>query len=42
VHNEWGRLGMVALLGAISFLIGRVVLSVVLRRMRGNGELATA
>jgi ABC-2 type transport system permease protein len=42
VHNEWGRLGMVVLLGAVSFLIGRVVLSFVLRRMRGNGELATA
>jgi ABC-2 type transport system permease protein len=42
VHNEWARLGMVVLLGAISFLIGRLVLSRVLRRMRGSGELATA
>ena len=42
VHNEWGRLGMVVLLGAVSFLVGRVVLSWVLRRMRGSGELATA
>lgn len=42
VHDEWGRLGMVVLLGAASFGLGRAVLRLVLRRMRGNGELATA
>jgi ABC-2 type transport system permease protein len=42
IHNEWGRLGMVLLLGALSFLLGRVVLHYVLRRMRASGELATA
>ncbi len=41
VDSFWGRLGMVVLLGAISFLVGRAVLSVVLRRMRVTGELAT-
>ena len=41
VENFWGRLGMVVLLGAVSFLIGRAVLTVVLRRMRITGELAT-
>lgn len=42
VHDLWGRIGMVVLLGTISFLIGRAVLSFVLRRMRASGELATA
>jgi ABC-2 type transport system permease protein len=42
IHNEWGRLGMVLLLGALSFLLGRIVLVYVLRRMRTTGELATA
>ena len=42
VHNEWGRLGIVLLLGALSFLLGRIVLVYVLRRMRTTGELATA
>jgi ABC-2 type transport system permease protein len=42
VHDFWGRLGMVLLLGAVSFAIGRGVLHLVLRRMRITGELATA
>jgi len=42
VHDFWPRLGMVLLLGACSFLIGRAVLFYVLRRMRMNGELAMA
>ena len=42
IHDEWGRLGMVLLLGGLSFVLGRAVLHHVLRRMRGSGELATA
>jgi ABC-2 type transport system permease protein len=42
VHDFWGRIGMVVLLGAISFVVGRGVLGLVLRRMRVTGELATA
>ena len=42
IHNEWGRLGMVVLLGTLSFALGRLVLHHVLRRMRVSGELATA
>ena len=42
VHNLWPRLGMVLLLGSVSFLIGRGILALVLRRMQHNGELATA
>jgi ABC-2 type transport system permease protein len=42
VDDFWGRLAVVILLGAISFAIGRALLSYVLRRMRVNGELATA
>ena len=42
IHDEWGRLGMVLLLGAVSFLVGRFVLSYVLHKMRSSGELATA
>ncbi len=42
VDDFWGRLGMVLVLGAITFAIGRVVLFHVLRRMRAKGELATA
>jgi ABC-2 type transport system permease protein len=42
VHDFWGRVGMVVLLGAISFVVGRGVLGLVLRRMRVTGELATA
>jgi ABC-2 type transport system permease protein len=41
IGDFWGRLGMVALLGLVSFAIGRAVLAVVLRRMRVTGELAT-
>jgi ABC-2 type transport system permease protein len=41
IHNEWGRLGMVLLIGTISFGVGRLVLHHVLRRMRVTGELAT-
>jgi ABC-2 type transport system permease protein len=41
IHDEWGRLGMVLLLGTLSFAFGRFVLSRVLRRMRTTGELAT-
>jgi ABC-2 type transport system permease protein len=42
VHHLWGRLGIVVLLGGISFAIGAAVLAWVLRRMRTTGELATA
>jgi ABC-2 type transport system permease protein len=42
IDDFWGRLGMVLLLGCISFAIGRAVLALVLRRMRITGELATA
>jgi ABC-2 type transport system permease protein len=40
VDEFWARLGMVLLLGAISFVIGRAVLFHVLYRMRAKGELA--
>jgi ABC-2 type transport system permease protein len=39
IDNFWGRLGMIMLLGAISFAVGRAVLNLVLRRMRVTGEL---
>jgi ABC-2 type transport system permease protein len=42
VDDFWLRLGIVLLLGAITFAIGRAVLFYVLRRMRAKGELATA
>lgn len=42
VEDFWPRLGMVLLLGAISFATGRVILYYVLQRMRGNGELSLA
>ena len=42
IADFWGRLGMVVLLGAVSFAVGRGVLQLVLRRMRVTGELATA
>ena len=42
IHDFWGRLGMVVLLGTVSFAIGRAVLALVFRRMRVTGELATA
>jgi ABC-2 type transport system permease protein len=41
IGDFWGRLGMVVLLGLVSFAIGRTVLALVLRRMRVTGELAT-
>lgn len=41
IHDEWGRLGMVLLLGAAGLTLGRGVLFYVLRRMRATGELAT-
>ena len=40
--DYWPRLGRIVLLGAITFAIGRVVLHLVLRRMRANGELSVA
>lgn len=42
VDDFWIRLGMVIALGTISFAIGRLLLSYILRRMRGSGELAVA
>ena len=42
IDQFWTRLGMVFLLGAISFAFGRAMLAVVLRRMRVTGELAAA
>lgn len=40
IDDLWQRLGMVVLLGALGFLIGRAILFRVLRRMRAKGELA--
>lgn len=42
VDDLWRRLGIVVLLGAISFAIGRALLFHVMRRMRAKGELAAA
>ncbi len=42
IDDLWQRLGMVVLLGAISFLIGRAILFHVMQRMRAKGELAAA
>jgi ABC-2 type transport system permease protein len=42
VDDFWARLGMVVLLGAITFAVGRTILHFVLRRMRANGELSLA
>jgi len=42
VHDAGGRVVVVLLFGVVSFAIGHVVLSLVLTRMRGTGELATA
>lgn len=42
IDDLWQRLGMVALLGLISFLAGRAILVYVLRRMRTKGELSAA
>jgi len=41
IHAEWRRLATVLLLGGLTFLIGRVIVSLVLRRLRHSGELAT-
>jgi ABC-2 type transport system permease protein len=42
IDDFWPRLGMILLLGAITFAIGRVTLHFVLGRMRANGELSLA
>ena len=42
IDDFWQRLGMVVLLGAISFLIGRALLFHVMHRMRAKGELSAA
>lgn len=42
VDDLWQRLGMVGLLGAASYVIGRALLVHVVHRMRAKGELATA
>ncbi len=42
IDDLWQRIGVVVLLGSLSFLIGRALLFHVMRRMRTNGELATA
>lgn len=42
VEDFWLRLGMVVMLGAVSFAIGRTILHYVLRKMRASGELANA
>jgi ABC-2 type transport system permease protein len=42
IDEFWVRLGMVLLLGTLSFLVGRAILLFVLRRLRANGDLATA
>ncbi len=42
VGDFWSRFSMILFLGTSSFLVGRALLSLVLRRMRATGELATA
>jgi ABC-2 type transport system permease protein len=42
IHDEWGRFGAVLAISVVTFLLGRVVLAYVLRRMRTSGELAAA
>jgi ABC-2 type transport system permease protein len=42
VEDFWERLGMIFFLGTVTFVIGRVILHFVLRRMRANGELSLA
>ena len=42
IDDLWQRLGMIVLLGAISYGVGRAILFHVMRRMRANGELAAA
>lgn len=41
IEHFGSRIGMVILLGSISFAVGRAILSIVMRRMRVTGELAT-
>jgi ABC-2 type transport system permease protein len=40
IDDLWQRLGTVALLGAVSFVLGRLILFHVMQRMRAKGELA--
>jgi ABC-2 type transport system permease protein len=42
VGDFWARLGMIVFLGTVTFVIGRVILHFVLKRMRANGELSLA
>jgi ABC-2 type transport system permease protein len=42
IDDLWQRIGVVVLLGAVSFLVGRAILFHVMRRMRAKGELAAA
>ena len=42
IDDLWQRMGMIVLLGGISFAIGRAILFHVMRRMRAKGELAAA
>lgn len=42
VDGFWARLGIVVLLGSVSFAVGRALLAYVMNRMRVKGELATA
>lgn len=42
IDDFWERLGVVLLLGAISFVIGRTILFHVMQRIRAKGELAAA
>jgi len=42
VDDFWARLAMILFLGTVTFVIGRVILHFVLKRMRANGELSLA
>jgi ABC-2 type transport system permease protein len=42
VEDFWAKLGMILFLGTVTFVIGRVLLHFVLKRMRANGELSLA
>jgi ABC-2 type transport system permease protein len=42
IDDFWARLGVVVLLGAAGFAVGRALLAYVMNRMRAKGELATA
>ena len=41
IHDVGYRLGMVALLGACGFAVGALAMRVILKRVRGTGELAS-